>query len=155
MSMLVDLLVIVLSVALVSFAGIVWLRRRWMVVRVAGESMRPTLDDGDVILARRCQGTDVSRDDIVVFQRPELRGHSMHHYFGASAGPRRWLIKRAIALGGDRLPEQMTRVTPALRTVPDRTLVVLGDNAGLDSRVFGPLPCDRVLGVFIRRLSHS
>jgi signal peptidase I len=41
--------------------------------------------------------------------------------------------------------------------VPAGTLVVLGDNphASMDSRFFGPVPADRLLGVVLRPMSDT
>jgi signal peptidase I len=105
--------------------------------RVAGESMQPTLLDGDRILTNklayglRVPGTHVfllawkapNQGDIVVFSSP-LDG--------------RRLVKRVVAVPGDRVGDDV---------VPPEHYFVLGDNAGsLDSRSFGCVPRERILG---------
>jgi type IV secretory pathway protease TraF len=59
------------------------------------------------------------------------------------------MVKRVAAVPGDRVPIDVV----ATGTVPPGALVVFGDNGGYDSRVFGPLPFDRLLGVVVRRLA--
>ena len=61
------------------------------------------------------------------------------------------MIKRAVAVPGEPVPEQ-SRLADAV--VPAGRLVVLGDNlpASLDSRGFGYVPAERVLGIVVRRL---
>lgn len=75
---------------------------------------------------------------------------------GASGGGA-WLLKRAVAIPGDPVPRDRV---PALRevegdTVPVGRLVLIGDNPdqSLDSRHFGYVAADRLVGVVVRRLS--
>ncbi|MGK5556656.1 S26 family signal peptidase [Actinomadura kijaniata] len=66
-----------------------------------------------------------------------------------------WLVKRAVAVPGDTVPEQ---VRPAVRaapgaTVPPGSLVVGGDaERSQDSRHFGYVRARDVVGVVLRRL---
>lgn len=128
---------------LAAVAGVVVLRRRWMVVTVVGTSMLPALHPGDVVLARRCNPARLSVGDVIVLAPPD----------GAPGRPGRtpepgqtWLVKRVVAVPGEPLPYDRSAVVPA------RAVVVLGDNGGHDSRTFGPLPYDRVIGVIVRRV---
>lgn len=92
---------------------------------VRGESMEPTLHDGQVVLVGKGSLLfgPIQRGDIVVF-----------HYDGEN------LIKRVAALPGD--------VTPDGRRLEPGTIYVLGDNAPVsdDSRQFGPVPVETVIG---------
>jgi signal peptidase I len=125
------------------------LRRRLVVVTVAGQSMRPTYLSGDRVLVRRVSGDAVQRGQVVVFAEPD--GHAV--------GPRGWMIKRVVAAPGDPFPR---RLEPRLADrpegqVPADRLVVLGDNpnGSYDSRTFGYVPGGQVLGVVVRRLAGS
>ncbi|MEO3928909.1 S26 family signal peptidase [Micromonosporaceae bacterium B7E4] len=67
-----------------------------------------------------------------------------------------WLIKRAVAVAGDPVPHG---AGPALATlddefVPPERLVAIGDNAAssYDSRHYGYVTADRLLGVVLRRI---
>lgn len=126
----------------VAVAGVVtvlalWrLRRSFLVARVRGDSMLPTLRDGDRLVVRRRRPV---RPGQLVVARSRRGG---------------LLVKRAAAVAGDPVP--VDRV-PLLRrtgdpTVPTGRLVVLGDNpaVSLDSRVFGYLSVEDVVGVGVR-----
>ncbi|SEF94811.1 hypothetical protein SAMN04489712_102598 [Thermomonospora echinospora] len=65
---------------------------------------------------------------------------------------RRWLVKRVVAVPGDRRPDVLPAVTRVPEVVAPKTLIVLSDNGGLDSRVFGPIPFERLFGVAVRRM---
>lgn len=104
-----------------------WLRRRYAVVTVRGESMRPTYQPGDRLLVRRTRS--IRRGDCVVFTDTQRQV------------PGGWIVKRAVGVPGDA-------------DVPDGQMLVLGDNPGqsYDSRHFGYLDTDRVRGVVLRHL---
>lgn len=142
-------LVILLSLYLVTlFIG------RPYVVR--GTSMYPTLDEGDRVFVTKYNfGATPSRGDVVVLknvvEQPEL------------------LIKRVVAIGGDRLNVENGRIVvndryvhtsvntrvarPYTELVPDNSIFVMGDNEShsYDSRMFGTVSFDKVVGraVFI------
>jgi signal peptidase I len=102
------------------------------VITVRGDSMLPTYRAGDRLLVRRrWAGRPVRRGDIVVC-RPFVSS-------GKIADPL-LVVKRVAALGGDRDPN-------GSQIVPDRHVYVTGDGPGsVDSRRFGPIPRERVLG---------
>lgn len=123
---------------------------------VDGESMYPTLHHGDRLLVNKIvyRLGDPKPGEIVVVEDP--------------ANPRRQLIKRVVAIGGETieirnrvlfvdgkpLEEDYTNpvsvhfhdVRPF--TVPEGYIYVMGDNRGgsLDSRVLGPIQVDKVEG---------
>jgi signal peptidase I len=130
-------------------AALLWLRGRLFVVTVEGRSMEPFLRAGQRALARRVPRGGVRAGQVVVITRPEL---------GPAAeivgwDPGRWMVKRAAAVSGDSVPRVLTD-TADTPTVPPGRILVLGDNpaVSLDSRTFGPVPAERVMGVVIRRM---
>lgn len=132
--------------AALTVAAVAAIRRRWMVVAVVGTSMAPALQPGDVVLARRCDPAGLSVGDVVVLAPPDGTDRPPGR---RPRGERTWLVKRVAAVPGAPLPFDPTG------TVPPRTVAVLGDNGGHDSRTFGPLPFDRVLGVVVRQLTTA
>jgi signal peptidase I len=152
---------------------------------IPSESMLPTLKVGDRVIVEKIgyRIGDPARGDIVVFEReadlqaPEPGlwtkvGDSFRELFGLPVAGREDLIKRVIAVEGDRIEARGGIVfvngrmidEPYLRddtvtsdfsvtTVPPDTVWVMGDNrAGSgDSRGFGPVPVDEIVGeaVFI------
>lgn len=138
--------------------GLLWaLHRRYAVVDVQGSSMEPTLRHGDRVLVRRVRASGVRTGDIVViepFAPPD--GQPPHGWRRGRPAHRVWVVKRATAVAGDPVPGSVARaagVAPGT-AVPAGSLVVLGDNPAhsTDSRVWGYLPTDRLLGVVRRRL---
>ena len=125
------------AVAAIAVAGLWWLRRRWVMVVVRGQSMAPTFRSGERVLARRPGRTGIRNGDVVVF------------HVGPShvADDPAWRVKRVAAIEGDALPAWYV----SEGHVPARTLVVAGDNSGSqDSRQLGLIPVDSVIGVIHR-----
>jgi signal peptidase I len=130
--------------------------------QIPSASMHPTLLEGDRVLVNKLSYDlhDVHRGDVVVFSRPA----------GMSAGPDDPddLIKRVIGLPGDTIQTKDGDVyingrvleEPYLEqgtvsdgidvpvTIPEGEVWVMGDNRGdsQDSRVFGPIPADSIVG---------
>ncbi len=130
--------------------------------QIPSASMHPTLLEGDRVLVNKLSYDlhDVNRGDVVVFARPK----------SMNAGPNDPddLIKRVIGLPGDTVQTKDGHVyidgreldEPYLAedtvsdgiddpvTIPEGHLWVMGDNRGdsQDSRVFGPIPEDDVVG---------
>jgi signal peptidase I len=130
-------------------------RRTLVLVEVDGISMRPTYEPGDRVLVRRCRAERVRRGQVVVIQPPDERtGWSELPPLDGRLAGRRWYIKRAAAVPGDPLPAAVADVVGAPDDrVPPGRLVVLGDNVRSDdSRRWGYVPGDRVLGVVVRQL---
>lgn len=122
--------------------------------RIPSVSMEPTLRIGDRVLINRLghRFSSPSRGDVVVFKSPQLGGQD--------------LIKRVVAVGGDRVEIKEGRLyvngeaqeEPYVREpmngdmaelrVPPGCIFVMGDNRNdsADSRVFGPVDIDQVLG---------
>jgi signal peptidase I len=135
--------------AVVAVLGaLVWSRHRYVVITVQGQSMSPAYRTGDRLLVRRMRVARIGHGQCVVFAEgvddPARR-------------PVRWIVKRAVAVPGDPVPRDRV---PALRAVIERHvpaahLVVLGDSPAhsYDSRHYGYVTADRVLGVVLRPLT--
>ena len=128
-------------------------RRRFVVVTVRGASMAPTLRDGDRVTVRRTPGARVRRGQIVVLEHPD-RDDGYRAPARLDARERRtWMIKRCTATAGDPVPAGLPeRCRTVDGRVPPGVVTVLSDNPTHpnDSRKFGFLPHDRVLGVVVR-----
>ncbi|MFG2000326.1 S26 family signal peptidase [Spirillospora sp. NPDC048911] len=144
-----------------------WIRRRYLLTTVSGRSMEPALCDADRVLVRRTQRIRTGQIVVVIAPDPPLV-HLPPGTFPAEdelatttvetlpQPGERLLIKRAIAVPGDRVPRERI---PALReapetVVPPASLVVLGDNPGAswDSRDFGFIRPGECVGVVVRKL---
>ncbi|HEU5470942.1 MAG TPA: S26 family signal peptidase [Actinophytocola sp.] len=119
-----------------------------LVIRVDGTSMLPTFRPGEAVLTlRRRIRPAVRRGDIVVCRRPDAR-----------PGPHSYLIKRVVAVAGDPIPDDYDPppgTGPAAGTIIAAGRVyVRGDNdRSYDSRAFGPIPLDNVIGHVVARLT--
>lgn len=149
----------VTALALIALAALAAAARgRLVIVRVDGISMRPTYEPGDRVLVRRCGAGRLRRGQVVVFERPDERtGWSELPAPDGRAAGRRWYIKRVAAAPGEPVPAAVLgALGVAAATVPTGSLVVLGDNPRSDdSRRWGFVPGDRVLGTAIRRLAAA
>ncbi len=105
------------------------LRRRWRSRRfvVRDRSMLPAFFPGDRLRVDPRPGRPLVRGDVVAVRDPEAPG--------------RLLLKRIAAVGGETAPDGST--------VPKNALFVVGDRAerSRDSRAFGPVDRDAVVGV--------
>jgi signal peptidase I len=154
---------IVSSIAALVVAAASWavwaLRRGLVVVDVHGSSMEPTLQNGDRVLVSRRTTVGVRTGDIVVIERAAAacgNGPARPAARRGRLAQRDWAVKRAVAVAGDPVPASVAGaagVAPGT-AVPAGFLVVLGDNPerSADSRVWGYLPTERLLGVVRRRL---
>ncbi|WP_433186630.1 S26 family signal peptidase [Actinoallomurus sp. CA-150999] len=146
--MTVILVIVVLLLA--GGAALLAVRYGLLITTVDGDSMEPELRPGERVLVRRTKRARAGR--LVVFAYPDLPN-------GGTA-PGEYLIKRAVAVPGDRLPsgwEDPDVQAIAGTIVPPGHLVVLGDNRATswDSRHYGFLDRDLLVGVVIRRLSGA
>lgn len=116
---------------------------------VQGESMEPTFVEGEKVLVSKAYWLvgGVERNDIVVVRDQETGD---------------MLIKRVYALGGESVdvlnaPENWS-IRQGEFTVPKGQVYLLGDNYGAsqDSRHFGPIDAERIVGkVVILNPNHA
>lgn len=125
--------------------GVALIRAKLLIVTVQGESMRPTLREGDrVLVVRRSRMSRPRGGDLVVCHSPRVLA-------GASES-NGLIVKRVVAVAGERIPWNADRSSEAV--VPTGSVYIMGDATDYsnDSRDFGPVPWNRVLGTVIRRL---
>lgn len=130
-----------LSTAGLGGTGLLVARRWCTVVTVRGHSMRPTLADGQRVLAVR--RSRYRRDDVIAFWTP-----------GGSGTPDDpdYRVKRVVAIGGEPRPDIFAdSALPAV--VPADHLAVAGDNTeySQDSRHLGYIALSDVVGRISRR----
>ncbi|GAA3614171.1 S26 family signal peptidase [Nonomuraea rosea] len=143
-----------LAVTALTLVAAVLVRRRIVVVTVSGTSMTPALQPGERLLVRRCGITALQVGDIVVLEPPRVPVSREVRILAPLPRRTRWQVKRVAALPGDPIPAPAQEAAGTLRTVPDGTLIVLGDNTvSNDSRLTGPYPADRILGIALRKLA--
>ncbi len=150
-----------IGILLAGLLATAWTLRRWVsIVTVSGLSMLPTYMAGDRVLVRRATIGRLRIGQVVVFEQPDESGGwaAPPRSHGASRG---WMIKRVAALPGDSWPAacgplRQAAGEPGRQRVPADRLVVTGDNPAVsyDSRKFGYVPADRLLGVVVRQLSR-
>ena len=156
------------SKALLIAFGLAWLIRYFLFtpIVVDGESMLPTLEDGDRMIVNKI-GYEVGepdRYDIVVFHAPEkkdyikrvigLPGDTIAYkndqlYINGKAMPEPYLepLKNDIEEGTlteDFTLEEITQ----MKTVPEGYVFVMGDNRrySKDSRIIGVVPMEKIIG---------
>lgn len=152
LGVLIEIVVIVAAALVVAMLVQAFLVKPFTIYQV---SMRPTLEEGDRILINRLtyHFREPRAGDIIVFRSP--------------LDPREDLVKRVVAVGGDRVsilggvlyvngraveePYLLERpfhgTLPELE-VPAGHVFVLGDNRNNsgDSRLFGPVDRDAIIG---------
>ncbi len=150
--------IVVEVVVIVAAAFAIALLVQWLLIKpftIHQVSMQPTLMEGDRILINRLtyHFRDPQAGDVVVFDSPLHEDED--------------LVKRVVAVEGDRvavhdgslyvngaaqdepyLLEQDFRGEESEMVVPDGQVFVLGDNRNNsgDSRIFGPIPRDSIIG---------
>jgi signal peptidase I len=125
-------------------------RRALILTTVDGASMAPALRSGDRVLVRRTRRP--RRGQVALLRYPPLPS-------GAPTGEQ-LLLKRVVAVAGDRLPPAWADPDVhglAGATVPPGCTVVLGDNrpSSWDSRHYGFVPRERLVGVLVRHVSRE
>ncbi len=158
------LLVVLLAFAIFN----VWVKRTCFVVEVSGSSMLNTVQDGDLLYAKK-GGEDARRGDVIIIS---VKNYSQENGYQFSGD---YIIKRLIAVEGDTVAcengvisikyageEEFTTLsepyangaTPdfdfgKMKLVEEGEIFFLGDNRGnsYDSGEIGCLKADDVVGV--------
>lgn len=124
---------------LVTLIGAVFFALNFHTVEVKGRSMFPTLKEGRRVLVSHALWLvgQIKVGDIVVLREEDGKG-----YF----------IKRVLGLPGDQIEWALAPRNYSMKdgkyVVPGNSLYVVGDNLpeSEDSRRFGPVPMERLLG---------
>jgi signal peptidase I len=144
-------------------AAVVVVRRRFLVLRISGNSMAPAIRDGDLVRARRIGPDEIRVMDIIAIKAPPSNLEIVRR---VAMPPTRtpivqWeevapanrplaeqtVVKRVAAVAGDVIPA-VDGLAGAGTVLGPGLVVVLGDNAAesMDSRHFGPVRADGVQG---------
>lgn len=129
-------------------------RRKLMLITVDGASMEPTYRSGDRLLLRRSDGRRLRTGQVVVVTAPQSAEGWRPGARPAGYGPGNWLVKRAVAVAGEPVPSDVVAAAKVESgsLVPSGQLVVRGDGVRSgDSRLWGFVPVDQVLGVVLGR----
>lgn len=124
------------SMATVVAAAFV-MRHVYCIAIVRGQSMQPTLFDGERVLVRRARSTRYEVGQVIVFEKARLD----------MPGNPAWRIKRVAAVAGDPVPYGMVGAESSGVTVPPGYLAVRGDNQRSEtSEHIGYVQLDAILG---------
>ena len=124
--------------------------------RIPSESMVPTLEVGDRVLANKFiyRFTEPERGDVVVFDSVEGDGQTLIKRVAGVEGDEIRVQGGALFVNGETQNEPYLSQYPpdtsmyGPETVPEDHAFLLGDNRGNsgDSRVFGPVPVENIKG---------
>ena len=136
---------------------IVGLRRFTLVVTIHGRSMQPSLNPGDrVLVLRHWPKRWLRHNHVVLLNMPQQST----------------AIKRIIGLAGDQISTSLDELAPATRDqqpwayavdgirhwdIPFDSCFVCGDyrQVSIDSRSWGPIPLNQIIGVVVLKLTPS
>lgn len=153
------LLVLLLLCAMLT--GLILLLRTVLLVAVIhGESMAPTLRQGDRILVlRRFLAGWLRKGQVIIITVPG----GQEGLSAAEGSAQGYYVKRAVALAGesytatDSAPSDEKQEKMKNWLIPAGHVFVCGDNrqGSIDSRIWGPLPLQNVRGIVVRKLAPS
>ena len=130
-------------------------------MRVSSDSMKPTYSTGDEILVQKigAHAREPARGDIVVVHSP-VSGDLVIKRVAALGGQTVGIANGVLRVDGQAVPEPYldradlggTYFGPM--TVPAGTVFLLGDQrlGSVDSRSFGPVPVDSIVGRVVLRV---
>ena len=149
------------GVLLLGGGSLLLIRACLIIITVQGQSMSPTLEDGDRVLAIRPVWLRWVQKERIVLLMPSLLDGV------ADDLPLSFHIKRVVALAGETYRSTHPpfgyneNVTQEAQTfiwhIPYNYIFVCGDNRerSIDSRSWGPLPLQNVRGIVVKKLSPS
>lgn len=128
-------------------------------IRVDGNSMQPSFQDGNYVIVNKLAYRDggLERGDVVVFPFPLNREEDFIKRVIGLPGDRVMVIRGDVFINGQRIQEDYLLAEPRgdmeELIVPQGTIFVMGDNRNdsSDSRVWGPLSIDEIIGKAIFR----
>lgn len=134
---------------------------RWSVCHVNGQSMEPSLKDGDLLLISRSPVARLHRGAVVIVSSPEAEGGAQVKRMIGLPGDTVALEDGSLLINDEPLHEPYLGGLPQTLglgsrrwTVGDGECFVLGDNRAhsTDSREYGPVLLSAILGVVKVRL---
>jgi len=142
--------------ALVLFMAINFLTAR---IRVDGSSMEPNFHDGDYVIVNRMAYRlgDIQRGDVIVFPYPLHEEDDYIKRVIGLPGDHVAIYSGVVYVNGEPLTEPYIMEKPdtdlAEIVIPDGYVYVMGDNrnASSDSRAWGPLKIEKIIGKAVFR----
>lgn len=122
---------------------------------VYGESMEPTLHDGQILLVRLFRYQPAASDIIITTKENPLHYNLIKRVI-ATEGDTILFTETEVYINGLLLDEPYVEHTPAYMpmevTVPESCVFVMGDNRSFskDSRDIGCIPVSEILGKVVR-----
>lgn len=140
-----------ISLAILLFVAINFVSAR---IRVDGQSMQPTFQEGDYVVVNRLayRFGEIDRGDVVVFPYPLDPQRDLIKRVIGLPGDRVWIANGIVYVNGTPLQEPYLAETPSgdlqERVIPEGFVFLLGDNRNdsSDSRSWGPLPVGQIIG---------
>ena len=141
------------AIALALTSAALWFFFTYRIGVIPSESMAPTLKPGDqyLINIRAYRGRQPERGDVIVFRTPD--GEYLVKRVVGLPGETVTIVRGQVYINGRPLHEPYLKERPIVEwpqqvRVPEGHVFVLGDNRNFsdDSRDFGPVPMERVLG---------
>ena len=143
-----------LLVAIVVFVGVSCFVAR---VVVNGPSMENTLKDGEYLMVWRTHGQVPDRGDIVVCENEEDDSRNLVKRLIGLPGDHVEIVEDRVYVNGNLLVEPYAHGSRSSKVekwdVPEGSVFIVGDNRtnSYDSRDWGFLPVDKILGVVFFR----
>ena len=125
--------------------------------KISGNSMEPAINNGErIIISKTFSRTALQRFDIIVFRNPELKRKIVKRIIGLP-GELFGIIKGGIYINRKKIKLPFTKksgdvIFNSLNfsqiKIPDNSYFTLGDNRNhsIDSRTFGPVTLNSILG---------
>ena len=125
---------------------------------IPSESMEPMLLVGDRILAKECCLDSVHPGDIILFRLPSDGKQVYLKRLAAKAGDTVQILNGRLLINGSPSTQSVLGsnhytnmgrfATHRPFVVPENMVFLLGDNSevSMDSRIFGPVPRDKIIG---------
>lgn len=128
-------------------------------IRVDGSSMEPSFQDGNYVIVNKIAygDGDLERGDVIVFPYPLNREEDFIKRIIGLPGDHISILRGDVFINGSRINEDYlltdSRGDMEELIVPQGTVFVMGDNRNdsSDSRIWGPLSIEEIIGKAIFR----